>query len=474
MKKAKKVLSVVLVAMMAFALTAATAFAAAPEKGTITVTNTKKGQTYTLYKLFDAQITFKDDGTQRAIAYTLPEGKSLEGNTWFEVDAQEFVVAKEGVEEDWAKDADAIAWAKEFGTKVGDGQTASADDEEVKFENLDFGYYFVDSTLGAFISVTSDNADGEVVDKNELPTITKVITAVSAGTVDSEGKNAIAEMGATVSYKITVGAQPGAENYVVTDTVPDGITVTEADVTVDGATVTVDGQTITVTFNKATLDAITTATDLEITYDGVVNGNAVIGEEGNANSAVLTWGHDNDDNESEAEVTTVYTAQISIKKVEKEATTEPSTVESTSSDTEANGTPLAGAGFVIKMGDKFYKYADGVVSWVDSEDDATEKFSGEDGAVEAFVGLADGTYTLVEKTVPAGFSKMAEQTVTIASDDYTDANLKQSATVENMAGVSLPETGALGTTIFYIIGVLSILGAGVFMVTNKRIAKEEF
>ena len=46
--------------------------------------------------------------------------------------------------------------------------------------------------------------------------------------------------------------------------------------------------------------------------------------------------------------------------------------------------------------------------------------------------------------------------------------------VVNKAGVELPETGAFGTTMFYVVGVLAILGAGVFMVTNKRIAKEEF
>ena len=68
MKKTKKVLSVLLVALMAFAVSAVTVFAA-PTKGTIEVTGAKKDQTYTLYKLFDAKITFKDDDTQRAIKW---------------------------------------------------------------------------------------------------------------------------------------------------------------------------------------------------------------------------------------------------------------------------------------------------------------------------------------------------------------------------------------------------------------------
>ena len=315
---------------MAFALSAAAVFAA-PTKGTIKVTDTKKDQTYTLYKLFDATITFNDDDTQRAIAYTVPEGKTLaEDNAWFTVNAEGTVEAKEGVSDDWAKDSEAIAWAKSFGTQVGEAKTADSDGAEVKWEDLDWGYYFVDSTLGAFISVTSDNPDGEVKDKNELPTIAKVITAVSAGSNTDDA--AIAEMGATVTFKVTVGAKAGAENYVVTDTLPAGITApAAADVTVEGADVKVEGQVITVTFKKDYLDAIKEAKDIEITYTGVVNGDAVIGAEGNKNSAVLAWGH-SDNNKTEPVVVTVYTAQVEITKVDNE------------------GNALEGAGFVIEKG----------------------------------------------------------------------------------------------------------------------------
>ena len=458
MKKTKKVLSVLLVALMAFAVSAVTVFAA-PTKGTIEVTGAKKDQTYTLYKLFDAKITFKDNNEPRAIAYTVPTGKTLEeDNQWFELNDNGFVVAK---------DPDAIAWAKEFGAQVGEAKEAASDGAEIKWDNLDWGYYFVDSTLGAFISVTSDNPDGTIADKNELPSLSKKITAVTAGS--NTDTAAIAEYGTTVSFELTVAAKPGAENYKVVDTLAAGFTApADADVKAyEGETalkattdyeVEVDGQKITVTFKKAYLDTITADKDITVKYDAVVNSTANIGAEGNKNSAVLTWGHSNDKNKTDAQVVTVYTAQITINKKDND------------------DAALALAGFVIKNADnKYYKLADGVVTWVDSMDDATEKFSGEDGAVPAFEGLANGSYTLVEKTVPDGYNKLAEQTVTIktAAEDVTDANLKQTVTVENKAGITLPETGAMGTQIFYIIGVLAILGAGVFMVTNKRIAKEE-
>lgn len=467
MKKTNKVLAVLLVALMTFAISGMTAFAAAPEKGTIQVSGAKADQTYTLYKLFDAKITFNEDGTQRAIAYTTDKELG-DGENWFKINDQGFVEVKDGtVTTDWAKDPDAIKWAKTFGTTVGETKTAASDGAEIKWDNLEWGYYFVDSTLGAFISVTSDNPTGTIADKNELPTLAKKISAIDKGSKTDTA--AIAEYGSKVSFELKVGAKVGAENYKVVDTLDGGLTVpAAADVKAyDGETaiaaanydVDVTGQVITVTFKKVYLDTITANKDITIKYDAVVNNTAVIGAVGNKNSAVLSWGHNTNTakNKTQAQVTTVYTAQITITKKD---------------DADA---ALAKAGFVIKKDNKFYKLDNGVVTWVDSMDNADEKFSGADGVVPAFTGLADGTYTMVEKTVPDGFNKMEEKTVTIknAAEDVTDTNLLQTVTVQNKTGVVLPATGGLGTTLFTTFGLFAILAAGVFLVTNKRIAKEE-
>ena len=45
--------------------------------------------------------------------------------------------------------------------------------------------------------------------------------------------------------------------------------------------------------------------------------------------------------------------------------------------------------------------------------------------------------------------------------------------MKNTANVVLPSTGAMGTTLFTTFGLFAILAAGVFLVTNKRMAKEE-
>ena len=118
---------------------------------------------------------------------------------------------------------------------------------------------------------------------------------------------------------------------------------------------------------------------------------------------------------------------------------------------------------------KYYKIANNVVTWEDSIDDATEFTSTATGALSGdFTGLVDGTYTLIEKTVPDGYNKAADSTFTIAAGDYTADNLEQESTVVNEAGTVLPSTGGIGTTLFYVIGSILVLGAGVVLVAKKR------
>ena len=49
----------------------------------------------------------------------------------------------------------------------------------------------------------------------------------------------------------------------------------------------------------------------------------------------------------------------------------------------------------------------------------------------------------------------------------------QVAEIVNMPGSTLPETGGIGTTLFYVIGGLLVVGAGVLLVTKKRMGKAE-
>lgn len=123
--------------------------------------------------------------------------------------------------------------------------------------------------------------------------------------------------------------------------------------------------------------------------------------------------------------------------------------------------------------------------------------SGEDGKV-IFKGLGEGTYTIEETVVPAGYNKCENivihitctkpESVTSGEEEATWTKgtgtnpadkIEVGATtgiyatdVINMSGTTLPSTGGIGTTIFYIIGGILVLGAAILLITKKRMSRE--
>lgn len=110
-------------------------------------------------------------------------------------------------------------------------------------------------------------------------------------------------------------------------------------------------------------------------------------------------------------------------------------------------------------------------------------FVGDDGYV-TFSGLGAGEYTLTETTTPAGFNTIApihfeiefdNATKTWSEETGSDVKRDEGALtfytdVVNVKGNTLPSTGGIGTTIFYIFGGLMVAGAAVLLITKKRMS----
>ena len=47
------------------------------------------------------------------------------------------------------------------------------------------------------------------------------------------------------------------------------------------------------------------------------------------------------------------------------------------------------------------------------------------------------------------------------------------STIENVSGIQLPEAGGIGTTIFYILGGILVVGAAVLLITKRRMGASE-
>ena len=92
-------------------------------------------------------------------------------------------------------------------------------------------------------------------------------------------------------------------------------------------------------------------------------------------------------------------------------------------------------------------------------------------------GLDDGkTYTLTETKALDGYNLLTgDKTFTLVDDDSTYAPEKDDnevVQIENHQGAELPSTGGIGTTIFYIVGSILVLGAAVVLITRRRMDQE--
>jgi len=461
MKRFKKWLGIVLCAAMVLTMGVIPSFAADPD-GSITVNPNFKDQTYTLYQLFDATTVAGRTTGGEGITYKIMNGKDnltaggVDGSQWFDVADDKTVTAKTGFNEDVLKSANFQKWAKAYGTVTGTAKTAAQnDDPNVKWEGLAEGYYFITTTTGSLVTVDSIKPNVTVQDKNTVPTVDKKITGASS--VDDNGLKALAQVGTDVEYTATVTAGKGSKNLKYHDKMDAGLSFKADTVTVEGTGITTDSYTLVTsptdgdTFDINFVDGIPEGTVITIKYKATITAAAV--DTSQKNTAKISYGENN--TTSEEHHTEVYNAQITVLKYDGD---------------KANKKMLPGAGFKLKNADDKYYSVDsnGVVSWKDTEAEGKEFTSDTNGNVGPFTGLANGTYTLVETTVPSGYNKAPNTTVTINAHDYTAGNLSQTKEIENRSGSVLPGTGGMGTTMLYIGGAALIVLAGVLLFFRRK------
>ena len=505
MKHARKLASLLLALVMVFAL-ATTAFAqevtgTGAGKGSITISNAAKGETYTIYKLFDA--TVNADGTSIAYIGDIPEGLK----DYFIADENDYIsatpAAKDGENMSEGLKTALKAWtatAEDFATAVSDGSA-------LKFTGLPYGYYVVTTTQGEqAISVDSTMKHVTIVDKNSsTPSkLTKTATATATGTDKSFS------IGDTVTYTVRFktsnydGAGENAKkivSYTIVDTLPDfleDVKVTSIIVDNDGDETTTGDQTkLDAQFDKdkkIVIDWYDEANNkflynngatIIITYTAVVTDKAAIDGAGNTNNVTVTWTTEgNEPGSGKLEnKETIFTYAIALKKVNDK------------------GVALRRAVFEFPFYVKSTPDKDGAYIYAGTTkgEGLTNQIRTPENGVIVVKGVKAGSYVIEEVTAPDGYNKLtAPVTVTAVKTGNTSthttvyldkdgkvvdesakvtevkvdiANIAATAVVVvNKAGTELPSTGGMGTTIFYVLGSALVLGAVVLLVTKKRMS----
>lgn len=250
---------------------------------------------------------------------------------------------------------------------------------------------------------------------------------------------------------------------------------------------------------------------IKITYEGVLKSKGVIyGDNGNLNTATLYVLPNG----------STTKAQVSDLSETKAVTYSSELFKYTTENGDKK--PLAGAEFTItRAGEtkplEFYpsKLYAGVYYLANEENRTSEHVDHSDPLKENSMkvttlvtpadgmiiirGLAGGEYIVTETKAPGGYNKLtasitmplgqgsnpaAGVTLTdvkksLAADGsplstpvaFQNVHVKE---IENNKGTVLPETGGIGTTLFITLGALAVIGTGLFLVTNKRISKENF
>ena len=504
MRHIKKLASLLLVLVMVFAL-ATTAFAEETAYS-ITINNSAKDHTYEAYQIFTGDLS----------------GTTLSNIVWGSgvSEAGQTALGDAAAKAETLKtEADAKAFAKAVApyltTAAGSANTVT--DGKYVISGLAAGYYLVKDQDGSLtgdadayteyiIKVVSDTT---ATPKSSVPTVEKKVkdTNDSTGVTSDWQDSADYDIGDSIPFQLKATLADNVSSYttykvVFHDTLSKGLTYNNDAKVYIGGTET-NGFTVTATVNADGTTTLTVSCDdvkalgagnssvITVEYTAKLNENAVLGSAGNPNEVYLEYSNNpnksengnNETGETPKDVVIVFTYKTIINKVDSE------------------NKPLTGAAFKLE---KLIKGKDGAAgTWTTVKeftvDETTTSFT--------FSGLDDGQYKLTETKTPAGYNTIdpiyfvIEATHDETADAptlktlnayLTDANGNKqtemkdgesvnidlgtvdltagsiTTTVVNKSGAQLPETGGIGTTIFYVLGGVLVLAAVVLLVTKKR------
>ena len=517
MKHLKKIMALVLSLAMVLAMSI-TAFATEGSGTTqpysITITNATG--TYNAYQVFAGNLV-EEEGKKiltniswgsgvNQFSYQI--GVDESNNAKMSNSATEIAEYLSGKDDSEARKFAAIAANNVNKTVTG---SAIANSGTAVISNLPAGYYVIKNTVNGANGESESRYILQVVgnitvaNKANVPSFEKKLKDINDST-DSNytdwQDSADYDIGDTIPFKLegTVAANyadyKGKYYFAFHDVEEKGLTFNPQSVKVyvgnstepltntyyEVKTGTSDGCTFEVIFkNLKNISGVGAGTKIRVEYTSTLNENATIGKHGNVNTANLEFSNNpNEEQKGEDKPSTGETSWDNVI-----VFTYKVVVNKYANSVDPNN-KLAGAEFTLSKKMK---------------DDTTKNIAvvkSTDGTYFTFNGLDDGDYVLTETKTPDKFNTISPITFTVTAEhdivwtsqnrDAVLTNLSGNAAsgeitftanedktelstdVINKSGSTLPETGGIGTTIFYVVGVVLMLGAGVLLITKRRMS----
>ena len=395
--------------------------------------------------------------------------------------------------------------------------TASGDAYTYMISNLSAGYYFVKDT--ATLTADSDactefmlqlTKNAEVAIKTDVPTSEKKVDDENDSNDNEDDVNwqdsADYDIGDEIPYKLTANLPDNVSAYGTytlqfVDTMSKGLTYVE-----DSAEVYVGNQKIQKVEPRITNCADTEGkyvggtvltwdlgnikadpynagdnAQIRIEYKATLNNDAVIGSAGNPNKMHIVYSNNPNatgTGQTPDDTNIVFTYKVIVNKQDE------------------NEDPLTGATFAL---DKFVKDASGTVTYkgITGKWETKAVVEVSEGYIFTWNGLDDGEYRIRETEAPSTYNKIEDIYFTVTAEhDIESANPaltsltgttttgaitftpstsegSLSTNVINKQGATLPETGGIGTRIFYAVGAVLMIGAAVLLITRKRTEKNQ-
>lgn len=408
-----------------------------------------------------------------------------------------------------------------YANKTGTGTALTSGEN-----TLDNGYYLVVDTTadvgegGAYnASLLQVVGNINITVKTDAPTVEKKVLEDDKYNQDGgygTGYNDVADynMGDAVPFHL-IGSVPDMSRYdtykyIFHDTLSTGLTLNENSIKVyvasdkagtdkaeiTGWTKAVDGQSFTVSFaNLKTVSGVSQGKYIIVEYTATLNQGAVVGLDGNPNVVYLEYSNKPDQSGSGDTGNTGKTPEDKVIVFTYE-------LDTTKVDGQDNTKKLEGAEFKLHNADNKWAIVDSnskVTGWADTEEGGSTLASDANGLFKV-IGLDDGTYYLKETKAPTGYNLLSSEITVVITATTTNGqtwtggqassaltNLAVTAdgtagtgdtstgiagiTVANNKGSTLPETGGMGTTIFYVLGTILVLGAAIMLITKRRMNK---